>query len=499
MHSYLPANELWQMKPHDFNRWRAENDLLVLFNYFRETLPEFDVWLQTIGLSQHQILTTLNLGNFFNGDAEKVVIRERNSYAPEKFSCIDKSDLQKPQWRTNRALEGRQLDVVSVFTPYFKWIKIRTKTKNPVMWDTRNKYYTNHFFIGGYRNIPPNSRARIWRGPELLKLGEIELPEHISMSEMNLDFADLDGLKIAVGVNGGFTNISCSSLRNLEIKDTSIAFFRFKYCKFEEVHFHNSKIQDFYFFDCSLGDLTISDCTVYKLSFERSTGLPFIQNCDLKDFINYEPGKNNSWEEDAYRLLKNAYNSAGQRKFASEYYYQEQIAHRKNIFNAKRHHKYSSSYPGGRPNSWLEIIKNIKSPLRKPLTIRKLKYYWQYLSKPKYLTALISHKLQWAYLFLDWAIWGHGVKLHRLAFSSSTVMLLYALLYQTLGEQISATPALGPFWDYLYFSMVTFTTLGYGDILPKTTTLRMICGSEAFLGAFMMGLVVAGFANRKAD
>ena len=78
-------------------------------------------------------------------------------------------------------------------------------------------------------------------------------------------------------------------------------------------------------------------------------------------------------------------------------------------------------------------------------------------------------------------------------------MLLYALLYQTLGEQISATPALGPFWDYLYFSMVTFTTLGYGDILPKTTTLRMICGSEAFLGAFMMGLVVAGFANRKAD
>ncbi|WP_082793216.1 potassium channel family protein [Collimonas pratensis] len=48
----------------------------------------------------------------------------------------------------------------------------------------------------------------------------------------------------------------------------------------------------------------------------------------------------------------------------------------------------------------------------------------------------------------------------------------------------------------IYFSAVTFTTLGYGDIWPTTTTLKMLCGSEAILGAFNMGLVVAGFAGR---
>jgi len=48
----------------------------------------------------------------------------------------------------------------------------------------------------------------------------------------------------------------------------------------------------------------------------------------------------------------------------------------------------------------------------------------------------------------------------------------------------------------VYFSLVTFTTLGYGDILPRGDLMRLACGSEALIGAFTMGFVVAGFANR---
>jgi len=76
---------------------------------------------------------------------------------------------------------------------------------------------------------------------------------------------------------------------------------------------------------------------------------------------------------------------------------------------------------------------------------------------------------------------------------------MYSIIYFTLRNQISANFDLTSFFDYIYFSIITFTTLGYGDILPKTTLLRLICGSEAFLGAFMMGLIVAGFSNKKAD
>ena len=48
----------------------------------------------------------------------------------------------------------------------------------------------------------------------------------------------------------------------------------------------------------------------------------------------------------------------------------------------------------------------------------------------------------------------------------------------------------------VYFSVITFTTVGFGDILPKTPDLKLIYASEALFGCFTMGLVVAGFSNK---
>ena len=51
-------------------------------------------------------------------------------------------------------------------------------------------------------------------------------------------------------------------------------------------------------------------------------------------------------------------------------------------------------------------------------------------------------------------------------------------------------------FDSGYFSVVTFTTLGFGDIVPKTALMKVLCGSEAMLGALTISLMVAGFANK---
>ncbi|MDH5406821.1 MAG: potassium channel family protein [Candidatus Aminicenantes bacterium] len=51
--------------------------------------------------------------------------------------------------------------------------------------------------------------------------------------------------------------------------------------------------------------------------------------------------------------------------------------------------------------------------------------------------------------------------------------------------------------DYLYFSIVTFTTLGYGDIRPLPAPwARMVASGEAFIGAFMIALFVWTLARR---
>ena len=51
------------------------------------------------------------------------------------------------------------------------------------------------------------------------------------------------------------------------------------------------------------------------------------------------------------------------------------------------------------------------------------------------------------------------------------------------------------FFNSLYFSVVTFTTLGYGDISPVGVA-RFIAALEAFLGSFTMALFVVVFVKK---
>jgi len=46
-------------------------------------------------------------------------------------------------------------------------------------------------------------------------------------------------------------------------------------------------------------------------------------------------------------------------------------------------------------------------------------------------------------------------------------------------------------YDYLYFSLVTLTTLGYGDITPTTQFAKGITLLEAISGVFYMGLIIS--------
>ncbi len=59
------------------------------------------------------------------------------------------------------------------------------------------------------------------------------------------------------------------------------------------------------------------------------------------------------------------------------------------------------------------------------------------------------------------------------------------------------TEAASPTWnpDWLYFSFVTITTLGYGDITPVTQTARSFAFAEAVVGQFYIAVLVAGLVS----
>ena len=49
--------------------------------------------------------------------------------------------------------------------------------------------------------------------------------------------------------------------------------------------------------------------------------------------------------------------------------------------------------------------------------------------------------------------------------------------------------------DWIYFSFVTITTLGYGDITPVTQTAKTLSFTEAIVGQFYIAVLVAGLVS----
>jgi hypothetical protein len=63
--------------------------------------------------------------------------------------------------------------------------------------------------------------------------------------------------------------------------------------------------------------------------------------------------------------------------------------------------------------------------------------------------------------------------------------------FKGLTELVSPTSDL----DWIYFSFVTITTLGYGDIAPLTQTARSLAVAEAIVGQFYIAVLVAGLVS----
>lgn len=95
---------------------------------------------------------------------------------------------------------------------------------------------------------------------------------------------------------------------------------------------------------------------------------------------------------------------------------------------------------------------------------------------------------------------GYGEKPHRVIISSLTIIFSYSFIYaglSTLKVPADYVAVKLSLWDYIYFSIVTFTTLGFGDLTPKMIPFfQMLTVSEAFIGAFMMGLFVFTLARK---
>ena len=71
-----------------------------------------------------------------------------------------------------------------------------------------------------------------------------------------------------------------------------------------------------------------------------------------------------------------------------------------------------------------------------------------------------------------------------------TLHIFEAILWAILYLQLPAQAGLKNFHDAVYFSMITFTTVGYGDITLDQEW-RILAGVEGMLGILVFGLTTA--------
>ncbi len=101
----------------------------------------------------------------------------------------------------------------------------------------------------------------------------------------------------------------------------------------------------------------------------------------------------------------------------------------------------------------------------------------------------------WFFLTFSYAIWGHGERPTRTFMAGIFIVTFCAFLYMT-GHLNEVGKIIQPgFSQAFYFSMVTFTTVGYGDIVAVGAT-RLIAVVEAFSGLFIVPLFLVGLTRK---
>ena len=100
--------------------------------------------------------------------------------------------------------------------------------------------------------------------------------------------------------------------------------------------------------------------------------------------------------------------------------------------------------------------------------------------------------------FLWWLFADCGRKLRRWASWSFGAAIFFALIYIFVMPGAFKTPQESTWFSFVYFSFVTFTTLGFGDITPIKWYAEILVTLEVILGYGMLGGLISILANKLA-
>ena len=93
-------------------------------------------------------------------------------------------------------------------------------------------------------------------------------------------------------------------------------------------------------------------------------------------------------------------------------------------------------------------------------------------------------------VIFNW-LWGYGEKPWRLAIG----MLVAIFGFGTLQYALDGVPGRG-WWEHVYFSGITFASIGYGDLVPADPIPRVLAVLEGVLGITFLGMLIASATKK---
>jgi len=479
----LKPDELWALNPMEFNKWRRENDLKDLLNCFQKTLPHFDEWLTENRLTIDLILQTDKTGNFFYWDKEVYLFKTIKETNVSYFFIPIENKKHENQIERNKTIvyEKEQTEYYK-FKPYLLWVKWKYKLDKPIKTTYSGDLETFRYINSTSADLPEMSAEIIAPGITVLKLGGLIIDGWGKLNRRNLDFTDLDFLEI----EGKYSwndeiQIFYASCKNIKLSNVEAQFSKFYQSEFGNLNVLNSRLSGIEFFNCnifkayfestSISNFIVANCCSNNFSFNRVE----VENFDyIPPKKEYHCNIVSTYKtiSENYKRLRMLFQSNGHQQEVSKAFYYER-------YYEMKYHWAETKFL----QSFLSIWE-----INKKFGISALKNNFKTFFKS-------------IFNFVAYAIWGFGERPVRIFTSTLFLIFTYSIIYKfsdiTVKLVNNFDTNLG--WiNSIYFSIVTFTTLGLGDITPlhSSDSYKLIVGSEALLGAFFMGLIVAGFANK---
>ncbi len=443
---------LWNMNAEQFNNWRRQNDYPRIVSFFKTNLDQFAEWMNAQQIDDDTLIY-LSPSAFLK--------KETYLYLCDttKEGAADKTFLSSTAIPVNGKISDNYICKSSrKIVPYYAWFKTKNGINAPEVFV--NSYHGRQHYIMGVL--------------ELLDIGGGEVRNFIGdRAYRMLDFVNASDLYLQCTV-GMRLQFSFSSALNVHIEGTlnfvnayKTSFGELFQQKGNNLRLANGNFQRWTFEDCSVHiDLSHAD-----LSYWKFTGDDFsitVNNSDIRESAFNTPSVRSPIHWGLYRefhaRVKRMYSALGKRKEASNHFYLE-----------KKFEQGSYKYPQANHRTEFFSAK----------------------TKSERLGMYTRMYANFAKLCLLDKLWGYGEKPQRVFGISLIVLSLFTLLYCLHPDANCETKH--HFWNSVYYSTVTFTTLGYGDIAQHTTFLRVASGFEALLGMSFWGILIAGFTSNAKD